>query len=273
MDDRLHWSFGDGPNLRGKVFPEGFSADDSSLPRDIFDPMENWENAYDVIYTGPPHFEEDNKVYYGSLRLSQKHIDCRVKLRVHGIRQLQQHYRWERQHLEAEMVCNGDALYSLAKDTPWRIRLRLKNQYDPETQPFAPLDETGRLRDGGIEKQAADGSWYTYQSIGLGMPVVSDWALLAAVQQMPPFPEFRFAQLQQLERYFGDQRIRYLELFEARFGEQEVPLHGYVHTGKGMIPSYYWVDEHGRLLIARYALTTLVYNAHPRLEEVAKDDE
>lgn len=273
MDDVLHWSFSDGPNLAGKVFPEGFSAAASTLPDDDFDPTQAWEHAYDVVYPGPPKFEEDHRVYYGSLRIAATPDGDQLRLRVRGVRQLQQHFRWERQHLEAEMTCGDGPLRPLADGAEWRLRLRLKNQADPATKPFAPLDEVGRLRGTRIEKRTVDGNWRLYREAPEGMPVVCDWALLAAVQSLPREGDgHAFVQLQQLERSFPDQRLRFMETFDARFGERDVRLHGFVHTGEGMIPSYYWVDDRGRLLIARYALSMLVYNAHPRLEKEAQND-
>ncbi len=45
-----------------------------------------------------------------------------------------------------------------------------------------------------------------------------------------------------------------------------------MQVGSGIIPQFYWIDDSGRLLIARLALGMLVYNAAPRLDQIAKED-
>jgi len=66
MSDALHWSFGDNQMLTGTIFPMGFSAPQSTLPRGPFSPKQNWENRYDGIYSGPQGFADMGKVVYGS---------------------------------------------------------------------------------------------------------------------------------------------------------------------------------------------------------------
>lgn len=272
MGDKLHWSFNDSPMLVNKVFPEGFSAAQSTLPGGAFDPASDWENAYDVVYPGPQDFSEDKQTYYGSLRITAQFKKDRIALGVRGIRQSGQDYREERQHMQADSICRRDPLFSLKADENWNLQLRLKNQVDPATKPYAAMNETGRLQSGKLEKQAAAGDWYTYRTVASGMPVVSDWALLAAVQTLPRDREFTFGYFQQLERFSPGHRIHFMETFAARFGDHDITLHGYAQTGPDIIPSYYWVDDHGRLLIARFALSMLVYNSNPRLEKIAAND-
>ena len=59
MSDVLHWSFDDNVMLRKTVFPEGFSAAESTLPTEAFDPSLDWENSYDLVYSGPQDFTEN----------------------------------------------------------------------------------------------------------------------------------------------------------------------------------------------------------------------
>ena len=272
MSDKLHWSFDDSPILTKKVFAEGFSANETTLPQSAFDSSADWENSYDVIYAGPQDFSKDDYVYYGSLRVGVRFEKERLTLSVRGIRQLNQDYRCERQYLQAESVCRRDDLFSVEEGAPWSLRLRLKNQRDPATKPYAEMDETGCVQQDGIEKNTFAGKRYTYRISNSGQPVVSDWALLASVQTLPRDREFQFGYFQQLERYAAGHRIRFLETIQASFGGHDMTLHGYAQTGPGITPSFYWVDDHGRLLIARFALSALVYNSNPRLEKEAAHD-
>lgn len=267
MKNNLHWSFGDSSILVNKVFPEGFSADPGTLPSSAgFNPQGEWENTYDVVYAGCQPFTKNAHVYFGSLRIARKMENEDVLLTVSGIRQLQQDYQMERQRLQVKSVCRNDNLLSLKDGTDWSLHLQLENQKDPKTRPFAKMTETGRFQNRVIEKKSAAGSWYTYRTVNAGLSVVSDWSLLASVQTLPKDRTFRFEYFPQLESCASGHQIRFFETFKARFGDRDVLLHGYVQTGPGILPVFYWTDESGRLLIARYALMTLIYNARPYME-------
>ena len=69
VNDILQWSFGSTNTMVEKVFPEGFSADKTTLPSKLFNPENSFKNSYDLEYTGNQPFSEDNKVYYGYLTL------------------------------------------------------------------------------------------------------------------------------------------------------------------------------------------------------------
>ncbi|QHI68843.1 hypothetical protein [Tichowtungia aerotolerans] len=269
MKNKFHWSFGDSSILSGKVFQEGFSSVNSTLPQETFAPSSDWETSFDVVYTGQQNFTKDDQVYYGSLRMKVGVEKDRVRLAVSGIRQLEQNYKRERQHLLVETECRRDALCSLDPDREWTLHLCLRNQLDPLTRPYAEMNETGRLRDGRIEKKDAAGNWYTYRETVSGLPVVSNWALIAAIQSFPKDKEFTFGYFPQMESFADGHSIRFLETFQASFGGREITLHGYVQKGPGITPVFYWSDDSGRVLIARYALSALVYNPQPRLEREA----
>ncbi|MBN2449273.1 MAG: hypothetical protein JXR77_02725 [Lentisphaeria bacterium] len=269
MEDRLHWSFGDGSSLAGIVFRDGFSAAAGTLPEGPFDPAADWEQAYDVVYTQAKGTEEDAHVYYGSLRLRKNREDGRCRLQVRARRQTGQKFASERMLLTAECLCRIDPPLALMEGASWRVDTHLINQRDPETRPFAAFREEGRLRGDAIEKKGPDGNWYGYRVRTAGLPLLSDWSLMAAVATLPRDREWAFDLLRELESFHPRQRIRFLETFEARFGQRAVRLHGYVHVGEGTVPSFYWVDDAGRLLLVRTALSALVYNPRPRLEEEA----
>lgn len=272
MVDRLHWSFADGPILASKVFPEGFSAVDSTLPAQEFSPQHDWENTYDVVYTGPPSFTQDSQVYYGSLTLTAKYEKNRVHLQAKGIRQLNQDFATEYQYLQAESICNCDKLHSLRSDSKWSVRTQLKNQLNPATKSYGQLEETGRLIPGKIEKMDAAGKMYVYRTVAPDVPIVSDWALLAAVAGLDRGPQHQFSYFKHLESFSLGHTVTFLETFSARFGKREINLHGYVHTGPSIAPSFYWVDDFGRLLIARFSLSMLVYNPRPLLERISRNE-
>jgi hypothetical protein len=271
MEDKLHYSFSEGSILR-KVFDEGFSAQNSTLPQGGFDPESDWENSYDVIYTGPQDFTNEAYIYYGSLRINTVFDQGSVIIEAAGIRQLEQNYDRERQYLHVRSVCNRDRLFSIRDGSEWTLEAELKNQLDPATAGFKKIKETGRLDRGIIQKKNSKGKWQTYAQADPAIPVVSDWSLLSAVGTLPRSGEHKFSYFPQLERFHAGHSIRFLETFNARFGGRDVTLHGYVQTGSGITPCFYWLDDLGRLLIAHFALSALVYNSNPRVERQAQND-
>ena len=267
MSDVLHWSFDDNVMLRKTVFPKGFSAAESTLPTGAFDPASDWENLYDLVYSGPQDFTEPNKYIYGSLRLGAKFSGDSVRLTVNSVRQMGQNFPVEREFLTTAFDCSRDALFSLKDPSNWKIEAETRNVQSAQAAPFRNYFQKGSLNKNRIYKKGGSGRSYLYRDAGSG-PVACNWGLLAAVQTLPRDRRFSFFYFEDLERCYSGHSIAFLEDFEAEFGGRKVMLHGYTHKGAGLIPSYYWVDDSGRLLIARFGLAMLVYNANPEIDSV-----
>lgn len=265
MSDVLHWSFNDNVMLRETIFPKGFSAAESTLPAGAFDPSSNWENSYDLVYTGPQGFTELNKIFYGSLRLGVNFSADAVRLRVSGVRQMGQNFSKEREFFTTAFDCNRDAFFSLKDPTSWKLEAETRNVQSPQAAPYRNYFLKGSLSKGRIYKKGTGSRSFLYRKTK-GEPVVCNWALLAAVQSMPRDRRISFSWFEDLERFSPEHSIAFFEDFEARFGGRKVMLHGYAHKGPGIIPSYYWVDDSGRLLIARFGLSMLVYNQNPVID-------
>ena len=268
--DKLHWSFGSTQTMVEKVFPEGFSADKSTLPNEAFKPEGSFKNSYDLVYTGNQGFVEDHKVYYGYLTIEVSRKGETVEIEIDSMRQLNQNFKTERQQTKAQFKCSNDPLFPLMEGFEWKINKTLHNQKDKKTLPFRLFEETGRYNNNKIEKKDHKGLWYTYKEIDTKLPLVADWAILAGCHALGSDKTYEFAHLQQLERYAYRHRIDFVENFDARFGKHEVALKGFMQKGYGITPAYYWMDKHGRLLIANYSLYALVYNPSPKLKEIIK---
>jgi hypothetical protein len=267
MSEKYHWSFGDNPMWKNMVFPNGFSAVESTLPSRPFDPSADWENAYDVVYTGRQDAKQPGKCYYGSLRLGASFSGRDVRLSIKSIRQTSQMFNCERRILSAFCECNRDELVSLKNNAAWSLKGEMVNLLNPQSPPFRNYKYSGTYSDGVISKTTGAGKTFRYRSVDPSMPLVSNWALAAAVQTLPRDREFRFNYFEDLECLQpGEHAIRFYKEFDAEFGGRKVKLFGYAHHGAGIIPSYYWLDESGRLLIARFGLISLVYNPEPMLE-------
>jgi hypothetical protein len=268
VKDNLHWSFGSTKTMVDKVFPEGFSADNSTLPNNAFKPENSFKNSYDLVYTGNQPFSEDNKVYYGYLTLEVTLKEESVEIKVDSVRQLNQNFQTERQQAKVQFKCSNTPLFPLMEGFEWKITKTLHNQKDKKTLPFRLFEEAGRYNGNRIEKKDHNGLWYTYKEIDSKLPLVADWAILAGCHALETDKNYEFAYLQQLERYSYLHNILFVENFDARFGKHKVALKGFMQEGYGITPIYYWLDEHGRLLIANYSLYALVYNPSPRLKEI-----
>ena len=83
--------------LTETIFPMGFSAPQSTLPTGPFNPKQNWENRYDVIYSGPQGFTDMGKVVYGSLHLKADFNAEGVRMEIESVRQTGQNFAHERE--------------------------------------------------------------------------------------------------------------------------------------------------------------------------------
>jgi hypothetical protein len=266
--DKLHWSFGSTKTMVDKVFPEGFSADNSTLPDEAFKPENSFSNSYDLVYTGNQPFHEDNKVYYGYLTIEVNYTKESVEINVDSMRQLNQNFQTERQHSKVQFKCSNTPLFPLMEGVEWKITKILLNQKDKKTLPFHLFEETGRYLGNKVEKKDHNGLWYIYKELHSKLPLVADWAILAGCHTLNTNTDMEFAYLQQLERYSYQHSIQYIENFKARFGNHELALKGFMQKGYGITPIYYWTDKYGRLLIANYSLYALVYNPSPKLKNI-----
>ncbi len=267
-EDKLHWSFGSTGTMIEKVFPEGFSAELSTLPGEAFTPENSFRNSYDLVYTGTQDFTMDNKIYYGYLILDVSRKDGVVEIVVDSIRQLNQNFNTERQQTTTLLRCKDEILYPLSEGFEWKIVKTLHNVRDSKAAPYQHFEESGRYTGRAIEKKDAKGEWYTYKEVDPLLPLITDWAILAGCHTMGMDTDLEFAFFQQLERYSYRHHMQYMEDFQARFGLRDVSMKGFVQRGYGITPSYYWTDEHGRLLIANYSLYALVFNQDPKLKNI-----
>lgn len=114
-----------------------------------------------------------------------------------------------------------------------------------------------------------------------------NWSLFDAVQRLPreAFPPLEFTLLDDFDQVKPEQRLAWWQTITvalggrrvqkavweplekgrirrtvwATEGAQAVTLHGYVHTGPGIVPVVYWVDATGRLLFVVAGIKAYVY--------------
>ena len=139
--------------LREKVFPDGFSHAQTTLPSGPFNPAADFEASYDFVYcANKPIFNTDERCYYGSLRLKTEFKTDAVDFSVKSIRQTGQDFKLERQHLSAKFTTRRDELFSLKPDAEWTILTKRSNTMDRTTSHYVGYAEKGHLSNGAIEK-------------------------------------------------------------------------------------------------------------------------
>jgi hypothetical protein len=266
VSDVLHWSFDDGQFPY--IFSKGYSNSADTLLGEDFDPNGDWTNTYNFFYTQAIQRRTVFlDVHYGKLRICRKvREDGKVVFDVEVQKQTGQHVAHEVQVTKADFVCNIDELSTLAIGETWRLSSEVTLLRNEALKPYSRYEEWGRLGEDGsdvvIEKSKDGSSFMEFARQAADIPVSANWALFDAVQRLAPEKisggPIRFTMLNHLDKVQGDQRLSFLEKFDAKFGQRQVSLRGFCQVGSGVMPMYYWVDERGRLVVARFGLLGLV---------------
>ncbi len=190
-----------------------------------------------------------------------------LALGVQSVRQMGQNFSHERSYLKTELLCEKNDLFSIKSGSSWKVQTELRNVKTKAVAPFRNHITRGSYRGGRLWRRQGASKPYIYKSIDQGQALVSNWSILAAVQSMALGANYTFQYFEDMERHFNDHSVGFMETFKASFSGHQRTLHGFYHRGRGLIPTFYWLSEDGRLLMARYGLTMLVYNANPILEQ------
>jgi len=165
--------------------------------------------------------------------------------------------------LRATLTCENKAAAPLVE---WTLSSRCENA-EGQPLPEASCDESGRVSGGSVELRRK-GGLARYAASGL---VTSDWALFAALQQMPFSPSAMppFDLLEGLSLWRPAHRIAYRGTYPWKGGGVEGPLHWFQQWGRGTLPYEYWLDSNHRLLV----VTTLsrAYILDGRAEELLRE--
>jgi len=214
-------------------------------PESAFNPKGAWENTYRVyalFQTGRQFAGYD--VPLGSFRVARTPLDG-------GSSRLKVEYRKENRRasphrIAGELECAGDPL---ATPLGWQF-----------TAGFCspPQTSVGSLH----TKHTMEARGKTIELAGAGFkrtiprPAAysSLWALVDAVQRMPRDPDkalrFTFFDLNFTPK--PAHLLRYREAAELTFPkapQRRIRMHAFEQLGEGIVPSIYWTDDSGRLLL------------------------
>ena len=121
----------------------------------------------------------------------------------------------------------------------------------------------GRLEENGSIFLTTNGLDLRAGSADLSAPLTCNWTLFDVIPALADgLRESREAQrltiLEDLEKVRNNGQVRFLESYDLQLDSDSVALTGYALIAEGMTPSYWWLDAHGRVLIAATLYQTLI---------------
>jgi hypothetical protein len=215
-------------------------------PGESFDPRGEWENRY--TFYALVHNNRKNPVYgipAGSLSARRARKSGRWLLEI-DYRKLMKSGRAHR--ISGEIAFSENALA-----TPVRWTMAAGFAAPDGSEAVWPRLEYGmRTRGRRIELTAGPAR----RSIALPPAWASAWSLLDAVQRLPrrPGEPLRFTFFDRNAVAKPNHLLRYREAAEVPLGGRTVRLHGFEHLGDGFVPSVYWVDDSGRLVLFNHSI-------------------
>ena len=155
------------------------------------------------------------------------------------------------ENLRMQFRCNDEPYRPLTDS--WRVNARNRGR---DAYSRATCD--GRLTVNKEVKLRINGTEISAGTVAAEVKLTCDWALFdvipALVQTIQTSDDsVEIAVLEDLEQLRLKSRIGFLESIEI-----PIPLNGYYLYGIGLLPSYWWLDAYGNVVIASSTFETLV---------------
>ena len=149
-----------------------------------------------------------------------------------------------RQNVVADFECAGN---ELASPKSWKLKVEV---FSPAGQPFKELglEMSGLVRNEAVEILTG-GSLHHTPVTG---PATHAWALIDAVQRLPrgEGQPLQFTLWDHLGQLKPGHTLAYRGASDVALGAPEpTRLHAWHELGEGIVPTVYFTDDHGRLLI------------------------
>ncbi|MBN1418742.1 MAG: hypothetical protein JXP34_08190 [Planctomycetes bacterium] len=159
--------------------------------------------------------------------------------------------------VEAEMTCRADAL-----STP----IRWRHAYGSIDAAGARIPSTRIEKTGTVEGDAIVFSdARSVRRVPRPPAYTTNWALFDVIPRLPrePFDPIRFSLLDDFDEMKPDQVVSYRTAVDVRTKAGTLRLHGYDHLGRGIVPTVYWTDGAGRLLIVAAGIEAFLFEPRP----------
>lgn len=158
------------------------------------------------------------------------------------IRQVMRDGNKQLHSVDARMVCSRELPSS---PIGWTLASEFVREDAGRLDDLCQI-ETGCVNSGVLEIRRGD---HTHRLI-VEANLASDWGLLETVQRLPFGSEadISFAMLEGLSLLKERHRLSYAGCVSEVSPHGEFTLHCFQHTGRGIVPCEYWLDEEHRLL-------------------------
>ena len=91
------------------------------------------------------------------------------------------------------------------------------------------------------------------------IPLTCNWSLFDVIPSLDGNPSnTEIALLEDLEKLRPHNQVGYLENWTLELGQRREELAGYFLRGEGVVPSYWWVDRFGNVVVVSSTLQTFV---------------
>jgi hypothetical protein len=201
-------------------------------PAGPFRPEGAWEHAYAVLRLTPERGEKgEHPQPYGTLLLKRRpaeggrfqlevDLDIRTRARA-GMR------------TRASIACAAGRLATL---------------------------QAWELRSDTVEAGRAVAALTVSKTATVPRPFTSNWSLMEAVQRLPfDAPALEFDMFEDLDLYKPRQTLHPVAAVEVECAGKRVRLHGFRQTGRGILPTHYWLDDEHRLIAAAGSLRAFLW--------------
>lgn len=214
------------------------------VPAQPFDPAGDWANSYGIYLTGGA------AKCAGTLRIKRRNAADKSVLLTADFEIEQGDKILQRSHVEIR--CAND---QLATPEEWRYE---GGTFRATGEPVLHTAIKGAARLSG--KKLRFEATGANREVVVEEPLTLNRCLFDAVQRLPrkAFDPVEFAVVDDLDQIRPRQRLNYREAFQTSAGV----LHAYNQLGWGILPTTWWVNEQGRLLIATGGVMAYVLDAN-----------
>ncbi|MCL4401963.1 MAG: hypothetical protein M1436_04765 [Acidobacteria bacterium] len=212
-------------------------------PEGPFDPAGEWVQTWQ-------HFEVPGvtakEVYFmpqGEFRLARSKTRRGFTLDVRSSRRGTSEFYF---FVDAQFECAMGPVGALES---WKSFSRMARTAEEDPYLGSGLRKQGRVERGAAV--IATGNHKRRVSVPVE-PCAAKWTLMEAAQRFPRKTDAtaHFSLLDEVDEIRGNQEFRFRLVEPVILGGKQTPLAVYEHTGTGVIPTTYWVDEANRVLFA-----------------------
>ena len=157
--------------------------------------------------------------------------------------------------LQLSFSCAGDKRRALTGE--WQVQT--ENSAGDLYQRFRCSGRLEGRKDGRVDiRLKMNGLEITAGSVDDSTPLTCNWSLFDVIPSLVDKGNTEIALLEDLEKLRPRNRVGYLENWTLELGQRREELAGYFLRGEGVLPSYWWVDRFGNVVIVSSTLQTFV---------------